>query len=87
MTTKNSIKPESAPVDATRMAYEAHTLAQMLYGQLLAGYPWMMTGTTTALPHQVPEPFMPFHTPPWRAEPLPPHTAWGQWGHVPYWGR
>ena len=36
MTTKNAPKKEQPPVDETRLAYEAHTLAQMLFYQLAA---------------------------------------------------
>jgi len=83
MTNKTPAKEDRPPIDETRMAYEAHTLAQMLYGQLAMTQHW----TTTAYPPGAHGPFAAqSHL---FQQPQPPQMAYGP--PVPYhgwgWGR
>jgi len=86
MTTKNPGKPPvehhgpvagPAPADM-RAAYEIHTLAQMMYGQIARTNPWMspmspMTGHDPYTSHS-----QAHWTPQWP-------VAWNAW--TPWWGR
>ncbi len=67
MVTKTTGKPKKGPPgagpssDELRIAYQAHTLAQLLYAQLVTSHPWMQTVVDmnpTALPWQVGRPGM-----------------------------
>lgn len=82
MTTKTPPqKQEQPPVDETRMAYEAHTLARMLYGQLAMTHPWTMT----AYPPGVHGTFgvqPPFRLP----QQQPPQMTFGPSAHLQGWG-
>ena len=71
MTTKAPIKEQppspsrgGAPsADEVRTAYEAHTLAQMVYGHLTTSHPWITAAPSAygygygyGAPHQAPHP-------------------------------
>ena len=77
MTDKTPHKQGPPPVDQTRMAYEAHTLAQMLYGQLAVTHPWSVTPSA----FQVHDPFP--------QQPFPntmPQMTWSPWSQFTGWG-
>lgn len=72
MTTKTAGKtpkgePEVGPTQPElQAAYQIHTLAQMLYGQLATAHPWMQpTWPTATVDPLVGQPPMSWHQPHW----------------------
>lgn len=50
-------QPEAGPAQRElRVAYQVHTLAQMLYGELVAAHPWMHGHPAMSLPVTMPAP-------------------------------
>ena len=80
MTNKTPPKQDRPPVDETRMAYEAHTLAQMLYGQLAMTHSWTMN----TLPPGVHGPQA--AQPPLFQQPQPPQVTLGPSARFHGWG-
>lgn len=78
MASRTEHKTEQPPkVEPSRQdlqaVYQAHTLAQYVYGQLGANHPWMFQGPTTQI-----DPLRSYHGAPWS-------PVWTQFTGYPTW--
>jgi hypothetical protein len=87
MSTRNAEgKPQGVPTkapaehEAMQAAYQAHTLAQMLYGQLATSHPWRFPTSPLGMQHRPPD----FQPQGWSPYPFGAATAQGCQGPLHY---